>query len=134
MADDAFDRRQFGQHVFQTVACRPGDARAVDPQVQPEWLMPKGVFSEGFPVGLTFQAPEPTAGLVPVVIDCVAQLGSVEFTQVMLVLVSGDNSPKLGARNDVPHEPLIVKPRSVIGVQLNATLGLLVPSKSLYWS
>src|SRR6266567_219635 len=39
---------------------------------------------------------------------------------------------KLGARNDVPHEPL--KVRSSIGLQLNASLGLLVPPTSLYWS
>ena len=46
----------------------------------------------------------------------------------------GENSPKLGARNDEPQEPLIVRPISSETVQLNAAFGLLVPPTSLYWS
>ena len=54
------------------------------------------------------------------------------FCAEMTVFTCLDCSAKLGARNDVPHEPLIV--RSSMGIQLNATLGLLVPPTSLYWS
>ena len=46
----------------------------------------------------------------------------------------GENSPKLGARNEVAHEPRTVRPRSSEISQLKATFGLLVPPTSLYWS
>src|SRR5665213_2364780 len=44
------------------------------------------------------------------------------------------DSPKEGARKDVPHEPRIVAPRSSDTSQLKPSFGLLVPPKSLYWS
>src|SRR5207302_11204278 len=47
---------------------------------------------------------------------------------------TGENSPKLGARKDEPHEPFSVSPISSETVQLNAAFGLLVPPTSLYWS
>src|SRR5262245_1922850 len=90
-----------------------------------------------FPVKevISFQAPEPSGGRP------VAQLASMSpcccaklprFWPAMATLASGDNSPNTGARNDVPHVPLMVK--SSTGAQLNATFGLEVPFTSLYWS
>src|SRR6266850_1629580 len=53
----------------------------------------------------------------------------------IMTFAYGETSPNVGARNDVPHAPLIVRPTvSLNGAQLNAILGLLVPWTSLYWS
>src|SRR6267154_4270206 len=46
----------------------------------------------------------------------------------------GENSPKFGARKDVPQEPRSMNPASSDNNQLNAAFGLLVPPTSLYWS
>src|SRR5712671_2092461 len=92
------------------------------------------------PAACSFAAPEP-AGASPVA-------GSQAMLMVALLekradgnpqpfhatLEIGENSPKLGARNEVPHEPRIVRPRSSEISQLKATFGLLVPPTSLYWS
>src|SRR5258707_5236856 len=64
--------------------------------------------------------------------DCAKIAGM--FQPWTLLLARGDVSPKLGARNDVPHVPRMVRPASSEMFQLTATFGLLVPATSLYWS
>ncbi len=82
----------------------------------------------------TFQAPDPTDGsvdpTVQPVLSCASPDASSPRFQPLIPTMSGESSPSPGARNEVPHVPLMV--RSSIGAQLNATLGLLVPPKSLY--
>src|SRR6185503_13391109 len=88
---------------------------------------------------MTFHAPEPWGGSSPLEPQP-ATMGSGftakpscnRFCPLIATLASADVSPKLGARNEFPQVPRMV--RSSIGDQLKATFGLLVPPKSLYWS
>src|SRR5258708_4395202 len=51
-------------------------------------------------------------------------------------LATGEYSPAFAKRNEVPHEPLGLKPASSESIQVNPTFGLLVPPVSVpeYWS
>src|SRR5262245_50814978 len=98
-----------------------------------------------FPPGpkelISFHAPEPTGGSSPLGPQP-ATMGSgdtargglvpIKFCPLIATLASAEISPGPGARNELPQVPRIVK--SLIGDQLKATFGLLVPLTSLYWS
>src|SRR6185503_19865133 len=71
----------------------------------------------------TFQAPDPTGGKLtpavqPAVIGAVVCAKLPRFWPAIATLASGEISPNTGARNDVPHAPLMV--RSSTGDQLKA--------------
>src|SRR6266850_4274793 len=119
------------------------------PPEPPRKEMPPGVFSvlaqtlalPGMPLPAelwTFQAPDPTGGKAPpltgqpVSIRAVVAPRAPRFWALIATLASGEISPNTGARKELPQAPRMV--RSSIGAQLNATLGLLVPLTSLYWS
>src|SRR5258707_1038948 len=87
---------------------------------------PAGLEPQAKPAALSFAAPEPAGACVPVpqsILMVALFWKTVSSAQpFQATLEIGENSPKFGARNDVPHAPLMV--RASIGAQLNAILGL----------
>src|ERR1043166_3440756 len=109
-------------------ACEPQDTPAAPP-FEPTPFQPVSPFP-----GLT-SLPAMDCTSAPqfaLMVDACAN--NAVFHPAMAFFTRPDSSANVGARNDCPHAPLIVKPISSDTVQLNATFGLLVPPTSLYWS
>src|SRR6266446_3357677 len=135
-------------------AWKPPARIGAAPPEPPRKEMPPGLFTEAAtlqPVALLgiplppmplelwiFQAPESFGGKGPLGTEQPVSIAAVvapnwpRFWPAIATLASGEISPNTGARNELPHAPRMVK--SSNGAQLNATLGLLVPATSLYWS
>src|SRR5262245_17495294 len=96
--------------------------------------------SQPKPESCSLRAPDPV-GAKPLIHWIL--IGSVGFKNCegrlkppMAVLNTGEYSPALAKRKDVPQEPLMLSPASSDSTQVNPTFGLLVPPtrSPVYWS